>query len=118
MTDWYLGTDGNTPADAIDFTTAVLHELAHGLGFAGSMRVSNGVGDVGLFNSGSPNPVRLVCRERRAALSDGHQPVSQPFGSARRGVAVGQRLVVRPPGVWRKWSAAEALCASRLAPGF
>jgi hypothetical protein len=33
---WYLGTDGATPDDQWDFVTVVLHELAHGLGFAGS----------------------------------------------------------------------------------
>jgi hypothetical protein len=47
VTDWYFGTDGNTPANAIDFTTTVLHELGHGLGFAGSMQVSSGIGTWG-----------------------------------------------------------------------
>ena len=32
-TDWYFGTDGNTPADEFDFVSIVLHELGHGLGF-------------------------------------------------------------------------------------
>lgn len=31
--DWYLGTDGN-PGSKYDFVTVVLHEIAHGLGFA------------------------------------------------------------------------------------
>ena len=47
VTQWYFGTDGNTPANAIDFTTTVLHELGHGLGFAGSMQVSSGIGTWG-----------------------------------------------------------------------
>ncbi|MEX2603550.1 MAG: T9SS type A sorting domain-containing protein [Gracilimonas sp.] len=37
--DWYFGTDAQTPAGLIDFVTVVLHEIGHGLGFLGSMRV-------------------------------------------------------------------------------
>jgi len=40
--DWYYGTDGNTPANQYDFLTTVLHEMGHGLGFAGSMTVDEG----------------------------------------------------------------------------
>lgn len=35
--DWYYGTDGNTPDSLYDFATVVLHEIAHGLGFIGTM---------------------------------------------------------------------------------
>ena len=35
FTNWYFGTDGNTPADKYDFVSTVLHELTHGLGFSG-----------------------------------------------------------------------------------
>src|SRR5574341_1296844 len=35
FTDWYFGTDGNTPSDKWDFVSVVLHELGHGLGFTG-----------------------------------------------------------------------------------
>jgi hypothetical protein len=35
--NWYLGTDGNPAFNQYDFVTVVMHELAHGLGFAGSM---------------------------------------------------------------------------------
>ncbi len=51
--DWYFGADGNTPADKYDFATVVLHEICHGLGFSGSMRVSSGLGSWG-FNTGYP----------------------------------------------------------------
>ncbi len=50
---WYFGTDGNTPFDKWDFVSVVLHELGHGLGFAGSMTVSNGLGSWGA-NTGWP----------------------------------------------------------------
>ena len=40
--DWYFGTDGSTPFSQYDFVSVVMHEIAHGLNFAGSMRVSSG----------------------------------------------------------------------------
>lgn len=43
---WYYGTDGNTPADWSDFVSVVMHEIGHGLGFAGSGDVSGGLGSV------------------------------------------------------------------------
>lgn len=43
--DWYFGTSSTTPADKINFSSVVLHELGHGLGFLGSMRVDNGLGN-------------------------------------------------------------------------
>ena len=44
---WYLGTDGNTPANMIDFETVVLHECCHGLGFLGSMNMTGSSGSWG-----------------------------------------------------------------------
>jgi hypothetical protein len=44
---WYFGTDGNPPMNQYDFVSVVLHEIAHGLNFAGSMRVSSGQGSWG-----------------------------------------------------------------------
>ncbi len=45
--NWYYGTDGKTPPDQTDLVTAVLHELAHGLGFIGFFNVEDGKGDQG-----------------------------------------------------------------------
>ncbi len=55
--NWYFGLDGQTPAGMIDFVTVVLHEIGHGLGFVGSMKVDdgeeetecNGTADVGCW---------------------------------------------------------------------
>jgi hypothetical protein len=38
---WYFGTDGKVGLNQWDFASVVLHELAHGLGFAGSMSLDN-----------------------------------------------------------------------------
>jgi hypothetical protein len=47
--DWYYGT-GQAPAGQYNLATVVLHELAHGLGFADSFDVENGVGRWGEDN--------------------------------------------------------------------
>ena len=52
--NWYFGTDGNTPAGYYDFATVVLHELCHGLGFFGLMNFDSGFGYYGI--SGIPLP--------------------------------------------------------------
>lgn len=41
---WYFGIDGNTPVTQYDFTTAVMHEITHGLGFAGFLKNIDGKG--------------------------------------------------------------------------
>ena len=42
--NFYFGTDGATPAGTVDFESVVLHELGHGVGFAGSMDIDAGTG--------------------------------------------------------------------------
>lgn len=49
---WYLGLAA-PPSNQFDFTSVVLHELCHGLGFTSSMRVSGNNGSWG-FGTGSP----------------------------------------------------------------
>ena len=44
---WYFGTDGNPSMGQYDFVSVVLHEICHGLGFAGSMWVYGGQGSWG-----------------------------------------------------------------------
>ena len=39
---WYFGTDMNVPVNGFDFVSVVLHELGHGLGFAGAADVDDG----------------------------------------------------------------------------
>lgn len=53
--NWYFGTDGETPADRYDLMSVVLHELGHGLGFIGSMDVSDS--GLGTWGSGTNFPI-------------------------------------------------------------
>jgi hypothetical protein len=49
--DWHLGTGSTTPSGKYNFATVVLHEIAHGLGFGGSMSYVAGVGSWGTLGS-------------------------------------------------------------------
>ena len=51
---WYYGTDGLTPSTQYDLMSVVLHEMAHGLNFSGSMSYSGGSGSWG-YSTGYPN---------------------------------------------------------------
>jgi Secretion system C-terminal sorting domain len=44
---WYYGNSPTVPVGQFDFTTIVLHELGHGLGFTSSMRVAGTQGSYG-----------------------------------------------------------------------
>jgi hypothetical protein len=54
---WYLGTDGNTPANRLDFVSTALHEMCHGLGFSGYAAVDTGDNACG---SGTPGDGCIV----------------------------------------------------------
>jgi hypothetical protein len=50
ITDWYFGS-GATPTGKYNFTSVVLHELGHGLGWVGSEAYSGGTGSWGYRSS-------------------------------------------------------------------
>jgi hypothetical protein len=70
--NWYLGTDGNTPAGQYDFVSVVLHEVGHGLGFAGSARVDTGTnqGSWGLTAGGVTSPTTYDVYTENGAGTD------------------------------------------------
>lgn len=74
---WYFGTDGNPSMGQYDFVSVVLHEIAHGLNFAGSMWVDIpgyiGCGSVGwgCWGLGSSPPYYPVIYDRFAENGSG-----------------------------------------------
>lgn len=55
--NWYFGTDGNPAWNEYDFTTVILHEVGHGLGFSGSMRVDNEADTTVSWGGGTSYPI-------------------------------------------------------------
>lgn len=51
--DWYLGIDGQAGTQ-MDFVSVALHEIGHGLGFSGSLRVEGSVGSWGIGSGTVP----------------------------------------------------------------
>ena len=103
--NWYLGTDGNPPAGQFDLVTVVLHELGHGLGFSGSMRVDdgmntpecNGVAGVGCFGRG--NPVRPDIFDRYSETGGGTLLTTLPQNSVMLGDELtGGNIFFNSPG--------------------
>ncbi len=46
VTSWYLGTDGKPGPNQLDFTTVVLHEIGHGLGFVSGRSVGTNTASI------------------------------------------------------------------------
>ncbi len=68
--NWYFGTTGNPAVGQFDFTSVVLHELCHGLGFVGSLDVE---GSQGQYGQGSEVPFvfdRFVVNDKNQNLTD------------------------------------------------
>ena len=47
--DWYFGTDGETPEGQYDLVSVALHEMGHGLGFVGLSKKEGSTGSLGLL---------------------------------------------------------------------
>jgi hypothetical protein len=68
---WYFGTDGQTPDLMHDFVTVVLHEIGHGLGFAGFFFVSGNVGSYGNADAGDATSFDImVVKDQNKLLTD------------------------------------------------
>ena len=118
--DWYFGTNGLVPPGQSDFETVVLHELGHGLGFAGGYNVQNGKGyshDVPLSYddrvwSAATGGHRLDdstypsgSTALAAQLTDG----DVWFGGPATTLATGQRAKLYAPSPWQPGSSISHL---------
>lgn len=52
--NWHYNTGTPPPPGQYDLATVVLHEIGHGLGFAGTFTVNGSTGEVGLQSTGVP----------------------------------------------------------------
>jgi len=126
---WYFGTDGNTPAGQYDFMSVVLHEIAHGLNFAGSMSYSAGNGSWG-YGTGYPNVYDTFTEDSFGALLTNTSTYPNPstaLGSALTSNSVwfagpnamaangGQRVKIYAPTTWAGGSSYSHLDYSTFA---
>lgn len=129
---WYFGTDGNPPADRHDFVTVVLHEIGHGLGFAGTGNYDDGTGNAecgGVAGQGCiANPryrydqfVETLAGTRLTSLTSpsiaiGNAITSNDLffdGTSANILNGGQRVELYAPAIWNRGSS-----YSHLGQGF
>jgi hypothetical protein len=108
----YLGTDARPAANQIDFRTVVLHELGHGLGFAGMASVEAGRASIGISGVNGDTGVRsgvsfdqlVYATSAAQAGTGGTRLLSLPDGSAAlRAALTGDQLY---------WSGQQAITAA------
>ncbi|MDQ4097208.1 MAG: hypothetical protein M3144_04990, partial [Actinomycetota bacterium] len=129
--DWYFGLDGRPPPGQYDFVTVVLHEIAHGLGFSGSMGVLGGQGRWGFsdppypraydrFTTDSsrrslvntsvcPNPSAALASVLQSAVYFDSPLTNEPDGTGRA------RLYA--PSTWETGSSYSHLSEATYRPG-
>jgi len=105
--NWYYGLDGNTPAGQYDFVSVVLHEIGHGLGFAGFANVSSTSGEGTVVASGRPSIYdRFTVTENGVSLVTGFTSPSVALGTQlTRAFDAGNP---RGPGVYFNGTATNA----------
>jgi len=114
--NWYYGTDGNTPANSYDLLTVVLHEIGHGLGFAGTATVNGSTGSWGLNGSpliydrfivnGSGQAIINTALFANPSVALGNQLKSNDllFNGPNAVAAAGERPKLYAPASWQQGS--------------
>jgi hypothetical protein len=108
---WYFGTDGATPSNKWDFSSVVLHEIGHGLGFSGSMRSNSGSLTYGspptIYDRFTQNAAGTPLlnlpnggSELASALTGGAY-FAGPYATAANG---GSRIPLYTPSTWQQGS--------------
>ncbi len=114
--NWYYGTDGNPAGDEHDLFTVVLHEIAHGLNFSGSMTMSGDVGSWG-YGTGYPGIYDVFVRDASGdelitsytngttQLGDALKSNGLYFHGSNTMIANGNnRVKIYAPATWRSGS--------------
>ncbi len=131
---WYYGTDGLTPSGKYDLMSVVLHEIAHGLNFSGSMTVASGSGSWGsgtgypyiydtFMRDGTANPGNLltntgVYANPSTALGTALKSNSIWFhGTNAMAANGGLRVKMYAPSTWASGSSYSHLDYSTFAGG-
>ena len=131
--NWYLGTDGNTPSNKYDFFTVVMHELGHGLGLMGSFEVDGSYGYWGYTNGVDVFPLRFDTYEY-SAQSGGTQLITYNpngsttlkseltdgsvfFGGPNVMDTLGARAKLYAPSTWSSGSSNSHLDEATYGPG-
>jgi hypothetical protein len=113
---WYYGTDGNPASTQHDLMTVILHEIAHGLNFSGSMTYSGGTGSWGYGLSPTcPNTYDTLMRDglgNQLTDTGGYGNPSTALGTALTSNNIwfhgsnamaangGQRVKIYAPSTW------------------
>ncbi len=107
---WYYGTDGQTPSGQYDFMSIVLHEIAHGLNFSGTMKYSSGTGSWGadgyniydyFMKDNSGNQLVAFYTNPSTALGDALTSENLWFyGANAMSANGGTRVKMYAPSVW------------------
>ncbi len=115
---WYYGTDGLTPKGKVDLMSVVLHEIAHGLNFSGSLLNSNGTGSWG-NSTGYPNIYDTFMKDGAGKLLIDTGVYANPSAALGRALTSnniwfhgakamaansGQRVKVYAPSTWSSGS--------------
>jgi hypothetical protein len=128
-TDWHYGTAA-APAGKFDFTTVVMHELGHGLGFLGAGRVSGSTGTVRLaldprlpmaydrFTENGAGRALLSFPDDSAELANQLRSGRVFFDSAGvRSANGGRPAKLYAPATWQQGSSYSHLDESTYRPG-
>jgi len=133
--NWYFGTDGLTPLGQYDFLSVALHQIAHGLGFTGSMTVdATGVGSFGMPGQAAqidPLVFDTFVRAPDGSLTDGISYVNPSpqigtqlqankvlfYGKATSSASGGGAALLYAPTPWKQGSSYVHLDEFSYPPG-
>ena len=126
-TDWYFGAAGTPPAGRYDFTTVVLHELGHGLGFLGAGNVTGSTGTVRLdglpiaydrFTENGAGTKLLTLPDNSTQLANALRSNNVFFDTTRvRNANAGLPARLYAPATWAQGSSYSHLNEATYGPG-